>query len=362
MLTGGRHGIREPKNEGKCDGDQREYSFRMQIDNEDELFLSKEEPLDGFVPWTASDMLSTTRLGCRQCGSIVLDSPSLYHTDSINECPAGWVWKDLPSGNWAEMMDFWHCHKPDTEKEDTQDAAIRVPEDKNATVKGYGAANQVIANPGIVLVDVATFLVSEVDCSGLKQIQSEDIQKPSLDLQTEIHCENCNTLVGVEDIVSRGWRLFKTSLAASTKALKEDKGGTDWHTQSTETVVAAQLLELIERESTRRFVIHSGQKEGLLIWVFNPDLWYTNSSTTHSITAQRAMKILFQTVANVDEMLNPESGKASSLSLEELRLPANVFSAVLTALEGSNEMLPLSARRFREWRVGVMHRFVRSNA
>lgn len=71
------------------------------------------------------------------------------------------------------------------------------------------------------------------------------------------------------------------------------------------------------------------------------------------------MKVLFQSVADVDEMLHPERGKASSLSLDELRLPPYVFSAVFKALEGGSETLPGSARSFREWRVAVLHRFDR---
>lgn len=71
------------------------------------------------------------------------------------------------------------------------------------------------------------------------------------------------------------------------------------------------------------------------------------------------MKVLFQTVEDVDAMLHPESGKSSSLSLDELRLPSHVFSAVSKALADSSDMLPMSARNFREWRVSVMHRFDR---
>ncbi|KAK1138636.1 hypothetical protein N8T08_002131 [Aspergillus melleus] len=339
--------------EGKCQADQREYSFRMQIDGESESLLSREEPLDGFVPWTTNDMTPTTKLRCRQCETVVLDSPGDDAGATSSRSP-GWVWKDLPSGNWAEMMDFWHCHKPDPEPEDKQD------EDPNATVKGYGAANQVVAIPGTVLVDVATFLISQTECKGLKQVQSDDTGESSLQLQRELHCENCDFLIGMEDTVSQGWRLFKTSLSASTPAEEQDEdGNSTWHSHPIETVVAAQLLELIERESTRRFVVHGGQKNGLLLWVFNPDLWYSNSSPDHSVTAQRAMKVLFQIVADVDEMLHPENGKTLSLSLDELRLPPYVFYAVSRSLEGSSEGLPVSARNFREWRVAVMHRFDR---
>lgn len=71
------------------------------------------------------------------------------------------------------------------------------------------------------------------------------------------------------------------------------------------------------------------------------------------------MKILFQEVSDAEAMLNPESGQASSLSLEELELPSNIFAAVRQALVDSNGMLPMSARSFREWRVGILDRYER---
>lgn len=71
------------------------------------------------------------------------------------------------------------------------------------------------------------------------------------------------------------------------------------------------------------------------------------------------MKILYQPAPNTEALLQPESGKASSLSLEELQLPANIFAAVEQALGDSNCLLPVSARGFREWNVGVLNRFER---
>ncbi|GES57619.1 ubiquitin-conjugating enzyme E2-binding protein [Aspergillus terreus] len=329
----------------------REYSFRMQIDDRAEPLLAREEPLDAFVPWTATDMRPATRLRCRVCENMLLERPGAGRpdTDTIengNE-PTGWTWKDLPSGNWAEMMDFWHCHKPDPEPDTAAAATENLSQEQSAVVKGYGAANRVVATPGTVLVDVATFLVSGTDCRGVNvnAQATEDARSPA-----ELLCSSCDNLIGIDDPVAEGWRLFKTSLSAHTPP---DDTPTppqeDWETHSIETIVAAQLLELIERESARRFVLHCGQKSGLLLWVFNPDLRYSNSSSSHSVTAQRAMKVLFQSVADVDEMLHPECGKPSPLSLEELRLPGTVFGAVEEVLRTRNEMLPASARGFREW-------------
>lgn len=55
-----------------------------------------------------------------------------------------------------------------------------------------------------------------------------------------------------------------------------------------------------------------------------------------------------------------ESGTSSSpFSLDELELPSQTFVEISRVLTGSSEMLPLSARRFREWRVGLLGRFER---
>ncbi|KAF4217505.1 hypothetical protein CNMCM6805_002696 [Aspergillus fumigatiaffinis] len=327
-----------------ADSRRREFSFRMQIDESDNSLPSKDPLIDDFVPWTAADMSPSTKLRCRGCENVVLDMPRCAD-GSENTGPAGWTWKDLPSGNWAEMMDFWHCHKPDPPEGHGHG------EDPNAQTKGYGAANQVVATAGTVLVDVATFLVSEVDCRGLEKVQpspEESAQKKEISL----NCAKCNATIGIEDAVAQGWRLFKTSLSASIH------DPTTLETHPIETIVAAQLLELIERESARRFVIHC-VTNGVVIklWVFNPDFRYSSSSAEYTVSSQRAMKVLFQEVVDVDSILNPDRG--SSLSLEEVRLPEYVYEAVERDLKARNEMLPASAREFREWRVGALHRFER---
>jgi hypothetical protein len=116
---------------------------------------------DDFVPWTAKDMSPHSVLHCRSCSREILGRLQ-------QEEPSSRAWKDLPSGNWAEMMDFWHCHKPDVhvDEKDQQKAT----DDQNASVKGYGASNQVVALPGTVLVDVASFLVAESDCYNIKRV------------------------------------------------------------------------------------------------------------------------------------------------------------------------------------------------
>lgn len=168
---------------GQDTGLGREFSYRMQVDDDDgDAELKKQrsavdEHMDSFVPWSAGDMAPSTKLRCKQCEGIIIGMPTATTTtaspsnENSTVQSSGWVWKDLPSGNWAEMMDFWHCHKPDPHEDDDADGDHRhLTEDENSKVKGYGASNQVLATPGTVLVDVATFLVSEIDCKGLKKV------------------------------------------------------------------------------------------------------------------------------------------------------------------------------------------------
>ncbi|BDD63502.1 hypothetical protein MAP00_008383 [Monascus purpureus] len=359
-------------------GDRWEYSFRMPLDPNDNechssslLACSDEISMDDFVPWTARDMTPFTRVRCRGCREEILDVPDIKVSNA-----AGWTWKDLPSGNWAEMMDFWHCHKPDPhDHEDGENTGTtdkgnqsngKLNDAQNALIKGYGAANRVVAAPATVLVDVASFLVTEDDCKGLK-VEREPKSKKMV-----LRCTKCDSVVGSEDIHAAGWRLFKASVSLSMARYTEAETETAWEIRSPEILVSAQILETVEREGVRRFVLHCGGQRGLLLWIFNPDLRYSSLSTndsdstyTNTINSQRAMKVFYQDVPDVEALLYPERdgrepGTSSSpFSLDELELPSQTFVEISRVLTGSSGMLPLSARRFREWRVGLLGRFER---
>ncbi|KAJ5766611.1 uncharacterized protein N7511_004227 [Penicillium nucicola] len=354
-----------------------DYSFRMQVDPNEEALAPQDELIDDFVPWTAVEMSLSTRIRCRECATLFLSSPpSHIHGDASQHADpsasiTGWVWKDLPSGNWAEMMDFWHCHKPDPHEgheKDEKDVALQI-EDQHAQTKGYGADSQVVAIPGTVLIDVATFLLAESDCTGLKKGNEEEQKstpqpsKPTTQPQRTLDCKTCNATIGLEDPIANGWRLLKANVSLNTAPSTSSNPHTrEWESQQTEKIIAAQLLELIERESARRFVVHYGQKTGLVLWVFNPDMRYSNSNSSSgvSIMAQQAMKVFYRECADVDALLHPEIGNPSPLSVEDLELPSMIFEALEAALRGSNSLLPVSARRFAEWEVGVLGRFRRA--
>lgn len=119
----------------------REISLRLPIAEGTVDKVCSAEPAS-HPTWSASLMTSNTRVSCRACHALLVK-------DSVR------LWKDLPSENWAEMMDFWHCHKPDTD--DT------IYHYQDGLSKGYGAASTIESIAGVGLLDPMYLLLSHDD-------------------------------------------------------------------------------------------------------------------------------------------------------------------------------------------------------
>lgn len=122
----------------------KEMAARLELANIMDMPAQVETAFGSEGPWSAKDLSPTTRIRCRNCNVDLLRLETLLDI------------KDLPSENWAEMMDLWHCHKPqDAHTEDGEDLA------QAANSKGYGSHTKLKASPGTALVDTASFLLAE---------------------------------------------------------------------------------------------------------------------------------------------------------------------------------------------------------
>lgn len=122
-----------------------ELSFRLVVSEGAKLFAQAKQATDCIDPWPALKLTPETQVACVSCGTILVNN--------VN------IWKGLPSAGWADMMDFWHCHKPNSNNRGGDDAG---------SDKGYAAANALGPTGGIGLVNASQFLVSDVDCTGLE--------------------------------------------------------------------------------------------------------------------------------------------------------------------------------------------------
>ena len=69
------------------------------------------------------------------------------------------------------------------------------------------------------------------------------------------------------------------------------------------------------------------------------------------------MKIFYQFISDAPKLLNEQNS-----TLEELFLPNSILEELISALKHSTELLPLSARSFKEWSIGLLDRFQNDHA
>lgn len=270
-------------------------------------------------PWAANDLSSNTRLQCQACKAELL----------ANEVPL--QFKDLPSEHWADMMDYWHCHRPQnptaTQGKDAEEAADS---------KGYGSSTKLRATPSVAFVDTAYFLFAEQCC---RNVQTHN---------SELHCSRCKALLG--HVATGGWRIYKSSLSVKARS---DKG---WETFPPEVFISSQLLGLIDSSAARKFVVHSKDtKHGLLIWVFNPDIYYSSSQRSEPVV--RALKIFYQEAREPQNLLDEHQA-----SLQELSLPTPLFDSFKSTLLERTDLLPPSSRKFKDWTISLIDRYERKGS
>lgn len=134
----------------------KDISVRLEVEEREgsSFFMGahSDERKANVVPWDAVSLneMKAPKMLCRRCQNLLLPSGKVTE------------WRDLPNENWAEMMDFWHCHKPDEHHlhDHTHDETV--------SKKGYSAANRLKAVHGIGFVDLMSFLVFAQDCEGVQ--------------------------------------------------------------------------------------------------------------------------------------------------------------------------------------------------
>ena len=118
-------------------------SFRMRLDDTSPRDSQSAETV---IPWTATSLSHEVELQCKICHAEILPHRQIQ------------MWKDLPSEGWAEMMEFWHCHKPN-EPHDHEHQTDK---------KGYSADSMLAITPSVGLVNATSFVLAADDCKNIK--------------------------------------------------------------------------------------------------------------------------------------------------------------------------------------------------
>ena len=130
------------------DTSQTELSFRLQPSGAARLPTPVKSPSDE-TPWPAAALAANTQIACKGCKKLLARPISNF--------------KDLPSGGWAEMMELWHCNKPNS-----SNTPASGDDSSSSSIKGYSASNVIGPSPGTALVDVSHFVLADEDCIGIQ--------------------------------------------------------------------------------------------------------------------------------------------------------------------------------------------------
>ncbi|KAL5387781.1 hypothetical protein PMIN06_011007 [Paraphaeosphaeria minitans] len=329
----------------------KDLTLRLQIEEKEGSnmlgTLLSEDRKANIAPWDGASLskAADVTIHCKSCEKVIVPA------DAVRE------WRDLPNENWAEMMDFWHCHKPD--EHHLHDHA----NEEAFGNKGYAASNRLQAAKGIGFVDLASFLLDEEECV---RIQTSP---------TAIHCTHCTSLLGAPDPSASGHRIWKWCVGVSTST-PQSQSQSQSQTLKPRSFppqhwIAARLLHLIENQNVRRFHVHpplspspspspsppggaepqSHPVPSLLCWVFTPDLIVSSSLDARGPT--RVMKVFWK--RQTWSPLAP--GEAEKVDEEDVEVVGEVFAALGRALVESQGGMPGSARRWGGWEVGLLERF-----
>ena len=133
----------------------KDLTLRLKVEETAPGLLSFEHSDENLVPWPATGMDDANCIRCWRCGTEVVDFEG---EDGVRE------WRDLPNENWAEMMDFWHCHKPH-EHGNGEECG---PDGEAVDRKGYSASNKLEAKKGLGYVSLSYFILAAEDCKNIE--------------------------------------------------------------------------------------------------------------------------------------------------------------------------------------------------
>ncbi|KAF0332691.1 hypothetical protein GQ607_000707 [Colletotrichum asianum] len=355
-------------------------------------------PVDEPVPWAATDLLPESAVACRSCAATVVPEGTAKE------------WKDLPSENWAEMMDFWHCHKP-TDHEHGH-------EPEHLAKRGYGANSSIAAQNGVGLVDLTSLLFTEADCSGLvmgsagleedtlffslgtsRAVEASGLPRgtctvsrflastisfayisfvqfscSSYEAGSEtssavlageadppprmlyVFCSGCRIHVGFFNVAISSVLLFKWQVSCRTAVESTPPSSSD--------CLAASLTATLSRSGSSKSVVvptfsspqtaSSGSDDSspsLHLWILNSNIAYASSGREGK---RSAIKLLYREIPQheADAML-----ETMTSDVQEVNLPMADIARAAEVLRSSTEMLPPSERVFKEWNVGLLDKW-----
>lgn len=171
-----------------------------------------------------------------------------------------------------------------------------------------------------------------------------------------IFCTSCESQLGHFNFRTAAVTLFKWQTAFPSITASSPSS-----LPSVSQCLAAILIATVARSGSSKSLIMpvsetsesrpADRKAIIHLWVLNSTIKYASSSGKGVVPA---IKLLYRPISKreAEKMLENITSDA-----QEVNLPQEDVGAVMTALEDSNELLPLGDRLFKGWKVGLLRRW-----
>ncbi|CAR23024.1 putative polyadenylation protein [Lachancea thermotolerans CBS 6340] len=250
--------------------------------------------------WMKRDLLGEEfQLRCKDCESCVLAKKDCVQ---INE---------MPSEFWAELMDYWHCHKP------ASSDGMRV--DRYAKLSPL---------PGELLVGNSFFLISSSWPGNQLSFEGDNTA-----------CSKCSSVLGCLS-TDNLYKINKWNLGLVRNGRKE--------VYPPEHFVISALLDLLNADGARKIKLKcQDSSQHLLLWIFAVGLQVTLPLGNR---VSNCMKVYYK-----EEKVDESAINASKVqNIEELAVPAIAFSSFIEKLKTAHQQLPAVVKKMDNWSLGFV--------
>ncbi|QHS74366.1 putative polyadenylation protein SPAR_J03180 [Saccharomyces paradoxus] len=245
--------------------------------------------------WTKEELRSDPgfSIECLNCKQQII---------SKNNCQ---VLNNMPSEFWFELMDYWHCHKPDMEKGGS-----------------YSRFETLKPSENEILIGSSYFQGTPATLKNVAIGKNSD----------RVLCKKCSVVLGQVTADSL-YKLHKWKLQLI------HSGNT--HKFPPECDITLSLINIVKANSCRYALVKSGE-ESLLVWIFSVDIGVT---LTGNKNFKRTMKLLYtKNVSTINQCLDRQV-------VEELDFQEIPFNAFYSSLQNGNALLPSNMKQLGEWAI-----------
>lgn len=242
-------------------------------------------------------------LNCLKCDILRIDSNEIS------------LMSEMPSELWAEMMDFWHCHKPHHDHDHSHNT------ERFSSLKPI--ENGIIAG--------SYYFAFNINDKVVQNLKND---------KNKIFCSNCNSIIGEFDTSSGLQKIFKWSLSLNYCGSKD--------IYEPHNYIYNSLLDTINSNATRIIEFSNfNEDKKILIWVFNVGIDFIISG---SKIYRNGLKVYYTT-----DLDNIEQERIDRGELEQIKTFDVVIEETINHLQKFNSELPKSIKTMgQNWKLGLI--------